>query len=98
MVLPQRTEANFWKNTGRRVTKPTDKKGNTTSTTSHKIPTFINRDMKGLRQKFYMNNFFSCGTGVDSASKRIEYQESHGGKGRPAHKSDNITTTGEPTV
>jgi hypothetical protein len=33
---------------------------------------------------------------VDSASNRNEYQESSGGKGRPAREADNLTATCEP--
>jgi hypothetical protein len=36
--------------------------------------------------------------GVDSAYNRKEYQESSWGKGRPAHKADNLTAICEPTV
>jgi hypothetical protein len=52
------------------------------------------------RVRFPMRPIFQphYGPGVDSASNRNEYQESSWGKGRPAHKADNLTTTCEPIV
>jgi hypothetical protein len=38
------------------------------------------------------------GPGVDSACNSNEYQESSGGKGRPALKADNLTAICEPIV
>jgi hypothetical protein len=38
------------------------------------------------------------GSGFDLAYNRNEYQESSWGKGRPAHKADNLTAICEPTA
>jgi hypothetical protein len=35
---------------------------------------------------------------IDSASNRNEYRNLPGGKGRPAHKADNLTVICEPIV
>jgi hypothetical protein len=58
------------------------------------------RDRVPMRWIFQFTQSFHphYGPGVDSAYNRNEYQESSGGKGQPARRSDNLTAICEPIV
>jgi hypothetical protein len=62
--------------------------------TSRKVVGSIPDEVIGLLNSFQPH----YGPGVDSASNKNAYQESSGGKWRPAHKADSLTAVSEPIV
>jgi hypothetical protein len=54
--------------------------------------------MRSMNFLFYLIFPAALRPWVDSASNINEYQGLFGGKGRPAHKAENLTAICEPTV